>query len=202
MSRSRLPEASIDMLDRFRGEVVARSYSPAGPVFTGTVHKSRVRVPVKRHRREPGHVRDPPWCVKFLCECECVSVCDFCHGKETPGVAGTHKGQWDTQGTHARAQTGTRITQTNLTTIQTHKHTRTAIQTVKPVDLCWGYMLAKQNPLAEPRDARRVSRRWSDLSVSDRSTSAQDPSRPFPRAHHVSQNDSALHAVINTRPKF
>ena len=73
-------------------------------------------------------------------------MCDFCHGKETPGVAGTHKGQWDTQGTHARAQTGTRITQTNLTTIQTHKHTRTAIQTVKPVDLCWGYMLAKQNP--------------------------------------------------------
>ena len=110
-------------------------------------------------------MRDPPWCVKFLCECECVlecvSVCDFCHGKETPVVAGTHKGH--TRDT--RAQTGTRITQTNLTTIQTHKHTRTAIQTVKPVDLCWGYMLAKQNPLAEPRDARRVSRRWSDLSV-------------------------------------
>ena len=42
-------------------------------------------------------------------------------GKKTPGGAGTH-------GTHTRdtrAHTGTRITQTNLKTIQTHRHTRT-----------------------------------------------------------------------------
>ena len=154
--------------------------SPAGPVLPvpGTVHKSRVRVPVKRHRREPGHVRDPPWCVKFLCECECVSVCDFCHGKETPGVAGTHKGH--TRDT--RAQTGTRITQTNLTTIQTHKHTRTAIQTVKPVDLCWVTCWQSRTP-GRTQSQSQMVRSVSLTALQPLQGSAQDPSRPFPRAH-------------------
>ena len=41
--------------------------------------------------------------------------------KKTPGGAGTHTGQ----ARDTRAHTGTRITQTNLTTIQTQRHTRT-----------------------------------------------------------------------------
>ena len=43
----------------------------------------------------------------------------FCTGKKTPGGAGTHTGH----ARDTRAHTGTRITQTNLTTIQTQRHT-------------------------------------------------------------------------------
>jgi hypothetical protein len=50
-------------------------------------------------------------------------------GKKTPGGAETHTGH--TRDT--RAHTGTRITQTNLTTIQTHQHTtRTTARRPKP----------------------------------------------------------------------
>ena len=49
-------------------------------------------------------------------------------GKKTPGGAGTHTGH--TRDT--RAHTGTRITQTNLTTIQTQRHTRTTTRRPKP----------------------------------------------------------------------
>ena len=50
-------------------------------------------------------------------------------GKKTPGGAGTHTGHTrDTQ-----AHKGTRITPTNLTTIQTHQHTtRTSARRPKP----------------------------------------------------------------------
>ena len=44
---------------------------------------------------------------------------DIGTGKKTPGGAGTHTR--DTQDTRGR-QTGTRVTQTNLTTIQTQRH--------------------------------------------------------------------------------
>ena len=44
-------------------------------------------------------------------------------GKKTPGGAGTHTDTGHARDT--RAHTGTRITQTNLTTIQTQRHTRT-----------------------------------------------------------------------------
>ena len=49
-------------------------------------------------------------------------------GRKTPGGAGTHtyKSQPRTGHTReTRAHTGTRTTQTNLTTIETHEHTRT-----------------------------------------------------------------------------
>ena len=49
-------------------------------------------------------------------------------GKKTPGGAGTHTGH--TRDT--RAHTGTRITQTNLTTIQTQRHTRKTTQRPNP----------------------------------------------------------------------
>ena len=51
-----------------------------------------------------------------------LPVVQYCTGKKTPGGAGTHTGH--TRDT--RAHTGTRITQMNLTTIQTQRHTRTA----------------------------------------------------------------------------
>ena len=34
-------------------------------------------------------VRDPPWCVKCLCECECVSVCEVTDFRHT-GHTGAH----------------------------------------------------------------------------------------------------------------
>ena len=49
----------------------------------------------------------------------------FCTGKKTPGRAGTHTGH---TGAH-RHTVITRITQTNLMTIQTHQHTRTTTST-------------------------------------------------------------------------
>ena len=68
----------------------------------------------------------------------------YCTGKKTPGGAGTHTGH--TRDT--RAHTGTRITQMNLTTIQTQRHTRTA---------------------ARPRDGRNRGRLNKRRSGADRS---------------------------------
>ena len=54
-------------------------------------------------------------------------------GKKTPGGAGTHTDTGHARDT--RAHTGTRITQTNLTTIQTQRHTRTTVNVnVNPHD--------------------------------------------------------------------
>jgi hypothetical protein len=78
------------------------------------------------HEGEPGHApaRYPPWC-----ECVCVnanvSLCDFLHitsaGRDSSAVAPVVASVVYLTFTR---DTGTQITQTNLTSIPTHQHDR------------------------------------------------------------------------------
>ena len=77
------------------------------------------------HEGEPGHApaRHPPWC-----ECVCVNanvcLCDFLHitsaGRDSSAVAPVVASVVLT----FTRDTGTQITQTNLTSIPTHQHDR------------------------------------------------------------------------------
>ena len=75
----------------------------------------------------------------------------------------------DTHGTHGRAHTSTRKTQTNLTTIQAHQHTRTTAR--RPI----------------PRPAQQPQPRSRTLPAAD-SEEAAPPSEPDPAA---SRSESA-----------
>ena len=84
-------------------------------------------------------------------------------GKKTPGEPGHTR---DTSPLDTRAHTGTRITQTNLTTIQTHQHTRTTSR--------------RPNPRPARGPAQQPQPRCRTLPAADSEEAA--PSEPDPAA--------------------
>jgi hypothetical protein len=108
--------------------------SPTSAILRFNARPGFIHVPVKRHRGLSGY----------------VSHGNTETGKKTPGEPGHTR---DTQDT--RAQMGTRITQTNLTTIQTQRHTRTS---ARPRD---GQVNSRKNGRRPGPDRYRSRRKTS-----------------------------------------